>query len=224
MLSIILPAYLEKDNLEILIPRIEKVLGNKEYEVIVVDDNSQDGTEALVEKLSGSNPAIRLLKRKGKLGLSSAIVDGVKSSKGENILVMDADLSHPPEKIAELSEALEENDLAVGSRNLQGGGVENWPIHRKLISWGATMLARLLLGVRLTDPMSGFFAVKKSIFQNMRFRIKGYKILLNIIADNPNIRIREVPYLFKDRFAGETKLGSGEIILYMSDIIRIKFG
>ena len=224
MLSIIIPAFKEHDNLVVLIPRITEILKDKIFEIIIVDDNSGDGTKELISETSRKNPIVKLLIRKEKFGLTSAIVEGVAFSKGEDILVMDADLSHPPEKINEFFDALNDFDLVVGSRNLPGGGVEDWPVLRKIISWGASTLAKLLLGVKIGDPMSGFFAIKKNVFMKTRFRINGYKILLNILADNKNIRIKEIPYLFKNRFVGTSKLGMKEMLIYLSDLIKIKLG
>ena len=223
MLSIILPTYLERDNLAILLPKIAGAVGRPDYEIIIVDDDSRDGTRELVSAIASKDPRVRLLKRKCKLGLASAIQDGAAFSKGKDILVMDADLSHPPEKIMELCAALDGADIVVASRNLPGGGVENWPIERKVISSGATLIARLLIGARISDPMSGFFAVKKDVFNRTQFRVKGYKILLNILADNPGIKVVEVPYMFRNRFAGRTKLGAVEIVNYLADIARLLF-
>lgn len=221
MLSIILPVYREKENLEVLIPQIAEAVSGKEYEIVVVDDDSGDGTGELVRSMSKRNPSIRLLKRKGKLGLASAIIDGASFSKGESLLVMDGDLSHPPAKICELGGLLQDHDIVIGSRNMPGGGVESWPLERRMISGGATFLARLLVRNDVSDPMSGFFAVRRGAFSKTRFRVKGYKILLNILADNRDARIKEVPYLFRDRVAGATKLGGGEVLQYVRDLLRL---
>lgn len=219
MLSVIIPTYNERGNVEALIPRLAALLPPGS-EIIIVDDNSPDGTAAAVEALAAKCP-VRVVKRQGKLGLTSAVVAGAAAAKGGSIAVMDADLSHPPEKVPELAAALADCDIAIGSRLIAGGGVERWPFHRRLISWGAESLARILLGVRVSDPMSGFFAVRKSVFVKTKFRTKGYKLLLNILADNPRIRVREIPYVFSDRHAGETKLGAAEIVNYLLDLFRI---
>jgi len=224
MLSVIIPAYKEKENLEILLPQIQEHLEGIDHEIIIVDDDSKDGTEFLISQLKYKYPNLIHLRRAGKCGLTSAIVDGVKISKGEKLLVMDADLSHPASKTVELIKYLDKFDLVVGSRNKEGGGVENWPLHRKIISKVAETLARLILGVNLTDPMSGFFAIHRKYFLKTKFRIKGYKILLNILADNRSMKVKEVPYVFRDRHAGATKLGSYEIIVYLYDLIRIRLG
>ncbi len=223
MLSIIIPTYNERENLAPLVSRLEKAL-ESEHEIIIVDDNSPDGTADAALALAKGVPQLRLVRREGKKGLTSAVLAGAAAAKGEIILVMDADLSHPPESVPALASALAGSDLAIGSRLMKGGGVESWPMHRRMISRGADSLARLVLGIRCSDPLSGFFAVRKSVLAGTRFRTKGYKLLLNILADNRSIRVAEVPYMFRDRFAGKTKLGAFEMLNFLFDLIRIRFG
>ncbi len=221
MLSVIIPTYNERANIGLLIPRLEKVLQRK-HEILVVDDNSPDGTASVVEELSRKFPSVKLVRRSRKEGLSTAVAAGVAAAKGDSIVVMDADLSHPPEFVPFLAAALEEADIAIGSRLMKGGRVETWPLHRKAVSKGAELLARIVLGVKSTDPLSGFFAIRKDVFQKTRIRTKGYKIMVNVLADNPRLRIKEIPYVFRDRHAGKTKLGIGEAITYLLDLARIK--
>ncbi|MBI5227682.1 polyprenol monophosphomannose synthase [Candidatus Micrarchaeota archaeon] len=224
MFSIIIPTYNEAGNVKPIISRLRKCLeeAKEDYEIIFVDDNSPDGTADAVDKISKSISNVRLVRRKKKDGLTGAIVAGVNASKGNIIVVMDGDLSHPPETVPLLLSKLKTCDLAVGSRLIEGGSVEHWPFHRKFLSKGADYIARIFLGMTLSDPLSGFFAIRKSIFQKTHFRTKGYKILLNILADNPEIKINEVAYIFRDRAWGETKLGSLEIINYVFDLLRLK--
>ncbi|HSB46668.1 MAG TPA: polyprenol monophosphomannose synthase [Candidatus Bilamarchaeum sp.] len=222
MLSIVIPTYNERENIR---PLVESILSaSKGCEIVFVDDASPDGTASEIRLLAKKYPNVRLVERPGKLGLTSAVVAGVEASGGQNILVMDADLSHPPAKVPELEAALASCDLVVGSRMARGGGVERWPLHRKLISRGAELLARLAVGKKTSDPLSGLFAVRREVFQRTRFRTKGYKLLLNIIFDNPGMRIGEVPYIFTDRRAGKTKLGTAEILRFIADLWRIRFG
>ncbi len=223
MLSIIIPTYNERENLAPLVSRLEKAL-ESEHEIIIVDDNSPDGTADAALALAKDVPSLRLVRREGKKGLTSAVLAGAAAAKGEIILVMDADLSHPPESVPALASALAGSDLAIGSRLMKGGGVESWPTHRRMISRGADSLARLVLGIRCSDPLSGFFAVRKSVLAGTRFRTKGYKLLLNILADNRSIRVAEVPYMFRDRHAGKTKLGAFEMLNFLFDLLRIRFG
>ena len=221
MLSIIIPTYNERENIVPLVSRLERAL-ETEHEIIFVDDNSPDATSEAVQALMGRNPGIRLVRRQGKKGLTSAVVAGAEAARGDRLVVMDADLSHPPESVPALASALEREDLVVGSRLIEGGGVESWPFHRRLISKGADLMARLVLGIRCSDPLSGFFAIRKSVLMRTKLRTKGYKLLLNILADNRSIRVAEVPYVFHDRFAGKTKLGTLEILNFLLDLIRIR--
>jgi dolichol-phosphate mannosyltransferase len=223
MLSVIIPTYNEVGNIEILISRLENLI-EEDHEIIVVDDNSPDGTSSIVTKLSKKYSNLKLVKRKRKEGLASAILAGVEASKGQDIVVMDADLSHPPELVPKIASDLSDHDLVIGSRLIEGGGVKDWPFHRKLISKIAEFLARKMLNIKSTDPLSGFFAIRKEIFNNTKTRIKGYKILLNLLNDNPDIRIKEFPYLFEDRHKGKTKLGLYEVIEYVLDLFRLRFG
>lgn len=224
MISIVIPTYNEKENIELLIDRVEKAMDSysKDFEIVIVDDNSPDGTWKIVARIGCNKRFVKLVKRSGKLGLTSAVLDGVKKASGNKIIVMDADLSHPPEKLPEIVKELEKFDLVVGSRNIAGGGVKNWPIHRKGISKGATLLAKLILNTGCSDPMSGFFGVRKRIIENTKFKTKGYKILLNILAYNKEIKIKEIPYMFNDRYAGKTKLGNSEIVRYLEDLIALR--
>ncbi|MBI5046895.1 polyprenol monophosphomannose synthase [Candidatus Micrarchaeota archaeon] len=188
MLSVIIPTYNESENIRLLVPLIVSSVSKKftDYEIIIVDDSSPDGTGSIVNSLSKKFPQVRLIVRKQKSGLTGAIVAGVNAAKGNWIIIMDADLSHPPDVVPLLASQLDAFDVVIGSRLMKGGKVENWPLHRKLMSDGANFLASLLLGVHISDPLSGFFAIRKDIFTKIRFRTKGYKLLLNILHDTPN--------------------------------------
>ena len=224
MISIIIPTYNERENVPIIVKKIADAMKktNEKYEIVIVDDNSHDGTARIAKALAKKYPII-IVSRRGKLGLASAVMAGVKKAKGDRIIVMDADLSHPPEKLPLIVKALEEYDIVIGSRNIKGGGVETWTFDRKLISKGATVLANVAIGINVSDPMSGFFGVRRKILENTKIRVKGYKILMNILAKNKNLKIKEIPYFFKDRVHGETKLGAGEIVNYVVDLVRLKF-
>lgn len=154
MISIIIPTYNEKGNIKKLILKINDIF-KEDFEIIVVDDNSPDGTGKIVDKLKKYNA--KCIHRKSKLGLSSAVIEGFKAAKGDIIGVMDADFSHPPEKIPELIKPLKDNnaELTIGSRYIQGGKIKNWTAVRKIISKGAILLSLPL--TRIKDPVSGFF-------------------------------------------------------------------
>lgn len=220
MFSLIIPTLREKENLEVLIPKIGEKMKGREYEIIIVDDNSQDGTTELINEFSKKYPC-RIIVRKNERGLTGAVLCGVTKSKGNDIIVMDADLSHPPETLLKIAEELKNYEVVVASRNITGGSVDGaWPVHRHIMSKGATTLAKLILKTPSTDPMSGFFGVKKEVFTNTKFVVRGYKLLLNILAKN-KLRIKEIPYHFKDRYKGETKLDWKENVRFVRDYMKI---
>lgn len=215
----IVPTYNEKDNLPELLKRITDSCAAKgvECETVIVDDNSPDGTGALAEELSKTY-RMKVVHRQGKLGLSSAVTDGFAKASGSMLVVMDADLSHPPEKIPEMVAKIEsgEADIVVGSRYVEGGSVENWPIHRRLVSRGATFLSRWLTKVK--DPMSGFFALKRSVIEGVALDPVGYKIGLEILVKGKYSKVVEVPIRFADRKAGKSKLGASEYLKYIDHV------
>lgn len=221
-LSIIIPTYNEAGNIKPLFDGLSSAFAPITHEIIFVDDASPDGTAEVIRSLYGFGKTVSLLKRPRKLGLASAVMDGVRIAKGEWLLVMDSDLSHPPETARLLFEKRKSADLVIASRNAKGGG-KKWAASRDIISKGAEFLCRPFVNSRTTDPMSGFFLVKKTILAGTRVRVRGYKILLNILYDNPKIPIAEVPYVFRPRHSGKTKLGVSEIVNYLLDLARLLF-
>jgi dolichol-phosphate mannosyltransferase len=230
--SIVIPTYNESENILGLISEIEKKLPTSHFtEIIIVDDNSPDGTGKLVEnyikeekakyeKENSSNVrnyTVKIVHRTAKNGLIPAILDGVKKSSGTYVLIMDADFSHPPEVIPKMMRevALNPNSIIIGSRFIEGGKVVGWPQRRKILSMGASSLARLGLNVkRVKDPMSGFFALPRELIQNISIDTKGYKILLEILVKNKEIPIKEIPYTFTDRQSGKSKMNYNVIVNY----------
>lgn len=223
MLSVIIPTYNEKENMPLIIPRLSKVLKREKiaFEILVMDDNSPDGTGKEVKKLSRKYPEARCIVRKKDRGLSPSVIEGFEKSGGDVYLVMDADLSHPVEVVPKLYRAITEEgaDVAVGSRHTKGGGIENWPFSRKVISWGAALMARPLMSCK--DPMSGFFALKPDVIKDAPLKAKGYKILLEVLVKGKYDELREVPIVFRDREHGESKLGSGVILNYLQHLIQL---
>ncbi len=217
-----MPTYNEVDNLDELVRRIQQSCSpaGVEAEVVIVDDNSPDGTGARAEELSKTQD-VKVVHRAGKLGLSSAVLEGFGVASNPILVVMDADLSHPPEKIPELVSKLEsgEADVAVGSRYVKGGSVENWPFSRRIVSKGATLLARWLTKVK--DPMSGFFALKRSVIEGVKLDPVGYKIMLEILVKGKVAKVAEVPIHFANRKAGKSKLGGGEYFRYIDHVFRL---
>jgi len=228
LVSVIVPTYSERDTLPLLLRRLSAVVGrpHAEAEVVVVDDSSPDGTGAVAAAVGADLrdvlPVV-VLSRPGKAGLSSAVLTGVRQAHGDVLVIMDSDLSHPPEVVPALLGAIAGGaDLAVGSRYLPGGGITRWPVWRRVLSWGATRLAHAALGVSVHDPMSGFFACRRSVFEGVEFEGLGYKLLLEVVASGRAARIQEVPYRFEERAGGSSKLGSGEIMNYVRLLGRLR--
>ena len=212
-ISIVIPTYNEAENVPVLVRRIHNSLKSN-YKIIIVDDNSPDNTAKIANEL-GKKYSIKVVNRKGEPDLSQAVMDGFKAAKSKYVCVMDADLSHPPELITDFLELIKDEkvDIVVGSRLIEGGGVENWPFHRKLISKIATLWARPLTKVK--DPMSGFFLFKKQMIKNVKLTPKGYKILFEMLVKSNCKNFVEIPYTFRDRVAGKTKLGSKVIFNFI---------
>ncbi|MEM4593539.1 MAG: glycosyltransferase family 2 protein [Zestosphaera sp.] len=221
--SVVVPTYNERENIDELLSRINTSLSGVDYEVVVVDDNSPDGTAERVIELSSIYP-VKLVKRAGKFGLSSAILDGVKVCRGDYVVVMDADLQHPPEVIKDLLRYVGECDVVVASRYVKGGGVVGFPLTRRVISLGATYMARVLIpqARKVRDPLSGFFLAKKELIEKTELAVpSGYKTLLEIISQHSDLKICEVPYIFRARVRGKSKLSRREILNYVKQLLMI---
>lgn len=223
-ISVVVPTYQEAGNIPTLCARISDALRGREYEIIFADDPSQDGSKEICEQLAAEIP-VRLLSRTGERGLSPAVMDGIAEANGEFVVVMDADLSHPPEKISELVALLKNDDadFVVGSRYVQGGATaQDWPWLRRLNSWGATVLARPL--APLADPMSGFFALRRAQMPpQSQLSPVGYKIGLEIAvkAGHSRSRVSEVPIFFGERQSGESKMTVREQVNYLRHLRRL---
>jgi len=222
MLSIIIPTYNEKDNLPKLMENIFGILKEAaiEAEMVIVDDNSPDGTGELAEELAKKYP-VKVLHREGKLGLSSAVLAGFSRASGEILMVTDADGSHDYRLIPQIVKAIDQDgyELVVASRYMPGGGVTEWPFKRKLISWGATTLGRLFTPIK--DCVSGFFAFKREIISGVNINPIGYKVGLEIFAKGKYKKYLEIPYIFNDRQIGESKLSSKEIVYYAQQVFSL---
>jgi len=221
LISIVIPTFNEKENLEELLRRIDSSLRGIDYEVVIVDDNSPDGTAEEALKLSERYP-VRVMLRAERSGLSSAVLDGMKMARGDIICVMDADLQHPPELLKELYERILEGDIVIASRYVKGGSVEGWSFLRRLISRASILLARLLIpkvrGIR--DTSSGYFMIKRECL-DPEINPRGFKILLEILAKTECTRIYEVPYSFGLRKHGESKLGLSTMINYLLQLLEL---
>jgi dolichol-phosphate mannosyltransferase len=226
VVSIIIPTYNESENIINLIQSIRRsIAGLFSFEIIVVDDNSPDGTAKLVvsfpkeEGTTTKSKTVNLILRQQKNGLGTAILEGLSHASGDIVVVMDADFSHPPDLIPEMICQLTQNkelDLIIASRYIEDGGIEGWSIRRRLISLGATKVAQYALGIKkVKDPMSGFFAIRRSAIRDIKFDAIGYKILLEILVKADLHNIIELPYTFKNRKEGSSKLDNRTIIQYL---------
>ncbi len=222
-ISLIIPTYNEHDNIVPLTRQLGHALSGYSYEIVFIDDNSADGTAGLAASLEGSYP-VRVVVRKDKRGLASAVVDGLGYASGQIIAVMDADLQHPPEVVSDLLREVEAGaDVAVASRYIKGGGCPGWNRTRKIISRVAIFLAHLLLPRtrRVKDPMSGFFMFKREVVEGVQLRPTGYKILLEILMVGRYQTVTEVPYTFGTRERGQSKLNARQQVDYLKHILDL---
>ena len=219
MISVVTPTYNEAGSLPTLAERLALALAGREYELVVVDDGSPDGTADVADALAARLP-VRVVRRAGKAGLASAVLAGFVAARGDVLVVMDADLSHPPETVAALVAALDAGaDLAVASRYVRGGGIEDWPLGRRIVSRAACLLGSLLVPVR--DATSGFFAVRRTAIEGVRLNGIGFKIGFEVIARARARRIVEVPYTFRDRELGASKFGRREVAQYLVQLAQV---
>jgi dolichol-phosphate mannosyltransferase len=211
LLSVVVPTFNERSNVGELVRRLEQALAGIEWEVVFVDDDSTDGTTAALREAARSNARVRVLHRIGRRGLATAVVEGIMSVSSPFVAVMDGDLQHDEQQLARMLERLSASDcdLVVGSRYMAGGAADDWQKDRQAISRLATLLARAVLREPLSDPMSGFFMLRREAFDRAVRRLSGvgYKILLDILMSaRPPLAVAEVPYTFRSRAQGESKL------------------
>ncbi len=228
---VVIPTYNEAENIERLIKEVtEAVPGMR---VLVVDDNSPDGTSERVAKIAQKNPNVLLETRPGKLGLGTAYVHGFKRalsiSDVDCILGMDADFSHSPSYLPDFLEALAENDLVVGSRYLEGISVVNWPIRRLFISFVANNYARFITGLPIRDCTSGFCCYTREVLETINLdavRARGYSFLVEMKyrAHKLGFRIGEVPIIFFERRSGKTKMSKFDIVEAVFTVWRLRLG
>jgi len=222
-ISLIIPTYNERDNIVPLTQRLGQALSRHSYEIVFIDDNSTDGTAELAASLKDKYP-IKVIVRKNKRGLASAVVDGISHTSGQIIAVMDADLQHPPELVPDLLKEIEAGaDVAVASRYIKGGGCQGWSLTRRLISKGAIFIAHLLLPAtrKVSDPMSGFFMLKRGVVNDARLNPSGFKILLEILMVGKHRSVTEVPFIFTTRERGASKLNARQQIDYLKHIYTL---
>jgi dolichol-phosphate mannosyltransferase len=222
--SIVIPTFREHDNLQRLLPTLFGILhqAGRAAEVVVVDDDSRDGTESLCRRLSADLP-LRLYVRRGERGLATAVLRGLQLASGNVLVVMDADFSHPPEAVPALIAAAEspQCELAIGSRYVAGGALDpNWSWFRRVNSKVAGLLARGLTDA--SDPMAGFFAIRRDTLARAKtLRPLGYKVLLELIIRCNCRQVVEIPITFQDREVGESKLSLAQQWLYLRHLARL---
>lgn len=228
--SLIIPTYNECKNVKTIVEKLSQLLDSSipgEYELIVVDDDSPDRTWEVALSLTPDYPQLRVMRRETERGLSTAVIRGWQAARGEVLGVIDADLQHPPETLLQLLAEIQRGaDLAAASRHVAEGGVSDWSVIRRFLSRGAQTLGLLILpGVvgRVSDPMSGYFMVRRRCIAGKMLNPAGYKILIEVLGRG-NIRwIGEVGYVFQERQEGESKVTWKQYIEYLRHLLRLRF-
>lgn len=227
--SLVLPTYKESQNIQNIVQILSNLLDDVlpgQYELIVVDDNSPDLTWKIASELLPDYPQLRVMRRETEKGLSTAVIRGWQVARGEILGVIDADLQHPPEILLQLLKEMERGaDLAVASRHVEGGGVSEWSVIRRFLSRGAQMLGLAILPEvigRLSDPMSGYFMVRRSAIVGKSLSPVGYKILIEVAARGKVRWIAEAGYVFRERVAGESKVTWKQYVEYIQHLLTLR--
>jgi dolichol-phosphate mannosyltransferase len=219
--ALVIPTLNEAGNIPIVLARIHKALASTPlgYEIIVVDDDSQDGTAQVVSEYAARDPRVRLVMRKGERGLAGAVIRGWHSTDADFLGVIDADLQHPPEVLpALLDEVMLGADIAIASRYVNGNGVEKWNKFRLFVSRCGTLATTPLQrnGIRVKDPLSGFFVVRRECIESLQLQPEGFKILLEILVKGRINKAAEVPFHFGNRHTGKSKADFKVALQYFS--------
>jgi dolichol-phosphate mannosyltransferase len=228
-LSLIVPTYNEGANIAEIVQLLTGLLDQaipEAYELIVVDDNSPDRTWEKAQALMLRYPQLRVMRRQQERGLSTAVIRGWQAARGDVLGVIDADLQHPPEVLLKLLDGIEQGaDLAVASRHVDGGGVSDWSPTRRFLSRGAQVLGLIILPQvvgRVSDPMSGYFMVRRRAIANFQLNPTGYKILLEVLGRGQVGEIAEAGYVFQERQAGESKVTWKQYVDYILHLLRLR--
>jgi dolichol-phosphate mannosyltransferase len=224
--ALVVPTINEAGNIPVLLERIQAALEPMpiDYEIIVVDDDSTDGTADVVNEQAARDPRVRLLVRKGQRGLAGAVIHGWEHTGADLLGVIDADLQHPPELLPSLLEpVLEDADIAIASRYVSGNGVGEWNKFRLFISRCGTLATAPLQrnGLKVKDPLSGFFVVRRECIENLALQPEGFKILLEILVKGRISKAVEVPFRFGNRYSGKSKADVKVALQYFSLLGRL---
>ncbi len=229
-LAVVVPTYNERENIVVLADKLAEVLADRyRWEMIVVDDNSPDGTADVIDAAALDGYAMRCVRRIGRRGLSTAVIEGCLATAAPVIIVMDADLQHDETVIPTMLEKLSDPscDIVVATRYADGGSTGDWDQRRKAGSSAATQMAMLAVRTPVSDPMSGFFGLKRNVFLDVAPKLSGagFKILLDILASSPRpLQVAEVPYTFRSRLAGESKLNAAVVFDFLGLIVEKRTG
>jgi len=227
--SLVIPTYNERENVKAIVVKLISLLDSKipgDYELIVVDDDSPDRTWEVAEAIAPHYPQLRVMRRQQERGLSTAVIRGWQAARGEVLGVIDADLQHPPQTLLQLLGEIQRGaDLAVASRHVADGGVSDWQALRRVLSRGAQLLGLILLPEvvgRVSDPMSGYFMVRRACIAEKKLNPSGYKILIEVLGRGNICWIGEVGYVFQERQEGESKVTWKQYIEYLQHLLRLR--
>lgn len=229
LFSLVIPTFNEVKNIQAIVNILSNLLDEaipQDYELIVVDDNSPDGTWEVAQSLMPKYPQLRVMRRQHERGLSSAVIRGWQAARGQVLGVIDGDLQHPPGVLLQMLTAMQQGaDLAVASRHVEGGGVSSWSVTRRFLSRGAQVLGLVILpGVigKVSDPMSGYFMVRRSAIAGPTLNPVGYKILIEVLGRGKVGQIAEVGYVFQERQDGESKVTWKQYVEYLHHLARLR--
>lgn len=223
--TIIIPTYNERRNITGIVAHILEAMADHEAEILIIDDDSQDLTWQVARNAFRDSELVTVIRRTEESGLATAVTRGFREASTEYCVVMDADFQHPPAKIPELIAALEAGaDIAIGSRYTEGGSIENWSTFRMFVSRIAVTLSRMCVPSArgISDPVSGFFAVRRSVVTDVALDPSGYKILLEILTRGEHDAVTEVPFVFTEREHGESNIGFTVYQQFLQHIISLR--
>ena len=222
LFSLVLPTYNEAENIPGCVEAVCRVLEGRDFEIIVADDDSPDRTWEVAEALGNSR--VRVLRRTGERGLAPAVVEAFGYAHGELLGVMDADLQHDEAILPRMIDALQAHEFVIGSRAVEDGSYGDWSLGRRLGSWAAARLARVMLGVKIADPMAGYFALRREVFERARPALspRGFKIMLEIFCLARPSSFVEIGYTFRTRSAGRTKISAGVAGEYVRGLVELR--